>query len=115
MGSSLRRYLIDEFHFHHVPTISAGSLVLDLGGNRIGKRGVFDIEQYNFGVIYANLSRVKKPNVQSECSCLPFREAAFDAVICSELLEHVPCPPVVLSEIFRVLRKKGTLLSVFRF
>ena len=115
MGSSIRRYLIDEFHFHHVPTISAGSLVLDLGGNRTGKRGLFDIEQYNFEVIYANLSRVKKPDVQSNASHLPFREAAFDAVICSELLEHVPYPPDVLREMFRVLRKKGTLLICVPF
>jgi ubiquinone/menaquinone biosynthesis C-methylase UbiE len=110
LGSSIRRYLIDEFHFYHVPTISAGSLVLDLGGNRVGKRGLFDIEKYNFEVVYANLSRAKKPDVQSDASCLPFREAAFDAVICSELLEHVPYPPDVLREICRVLRKNGTLL-----
>jgi SAM-dependent methyltransferase len=115
LGSSIRRYLIDEFHFHHVPTISAGSLVLDLGGNRVGKRGVFDIEQYDFKVIYANLSRAKKPDVQSNASCLPFRGGAFDAVICSELLEHVPYPPDVLREIGRVLRKNGTLLICVPF
>jgi len=115
LGSSIRRYLVDEFHFHHVPTISEGSLVLDVGGNRMGKRGLFDIEKYNFEVVYANLSRAKKPDVQSDASCLPFREAAFDAVICSELLEHVPYPPDVLREIFRVLRKSGMLLICVPF
>ncbi len=115
LGSSLRRHLIDEFHFQHVPTLPAGSVVLDLGGNRIGKRGVFDIERYDFRVIYANLSRAKQPDLQTEASCLPFREAIFDAVICSELLEHVPCPPVVMSEIFRILRKGGTLLICVPF
>ena len=80
--------------------------MLDLGGNRVGKRGLFDIEQYDFEVIYANLSRAKKPDVQSNASCLPFREAAFDAVICSELLEHVPYPPDVLREIFQSPPKK---------
>jgi SAM-dependent methyltransferase len=115
LGSSLRRHLIDEFHFRYVPTLPAGSLVLDLGGNRIGKRGVFDIDRYDFRVIYANLSRVKQPNLQTEASCLPFREAVFDVVVCSELLEHVPCPPVVLSEIFRILRKGGTLLICVPF
>ena len=115
LGSSLRRHLIDEFHFRHAPTLPAGSLALDLGGNRIGKRGAFDIERYDLRVIYANLSRAKQPDVQTEASCLPFREAIFDVVICSELLEHVPCPPVVLSEIFRILRKGGTLLICVPF
>ncbi len=115
LGSSIRRHLVDEFHFHHVPTISEGSLVLDVGGNRMGKRGLFDVEKYNFEVVYANLSRAKKPDVQSDASCLPFREAAFDAVICSELLEHVPYPPDVLREIFRVLRKNGMLLICVPF
>jgi SAM-dependent methyltransferase len=115
VGSSLRRYLIDDFHFRHAPTLPSGSLALDLGGNRIGKRGVFDIESYDLRVIYANLSRAKLPDLQTEASCLPFRDAVFDVVICSELLEHVPCPPVVLSEIFRILRKGGALLICVPF
>ncbi len=115
LGSSLRRYLIDEFHFRHARTLPPGSLALDLGGNRIGKRGLFDIEKYDFQVIYANLSRAKLPHLQTQASYLPFREAVFDVVICSELLEHVPCPPAVLSEIFRVLRKGGTLLMCVPF
>ncbi len=115
LGSSLRRHLVDEFHFRHVPTLPGHSLVLDLGGNRVGKRGLFDIERYDFRVIYGNLSRAKQPHLQMEASCLPFRGAVFDAVICSELLEHVLRPPVVLSEIFRILRKGGILLICVPF
>ena len=36
---SLRRYFVDAFHARHVPTLAAGTRVLDLGGTRDGKRG----------------------------------------------------------------------------
>ncbi len=38
---------------------------------------------------------------------LPFANGAFDAVICTEVLEHVPEPGHALAEIHRVLRDGG--------
>jgi SAM-dependent methyltransferase len=112
---SLRRHFVDEFHFRNVASLPDGGLILDLGGNRIAKRGLFDIERYDLRVIYANLSTAKRPHVQAEAEHLPFMAGKFDAVICSELLEHVPEPAVVLSEIHRVLRQEGTLLMCVPF
>lgn len=40
---------------------------------------------------------------------LPFADATFDAVICSEVLEHLPEYLPVLGEIFRVLKPGGRL------
>jgi SAM-dependent methyltransferase len=115
LGYSLRRYFVDEFHFRHVPNLRPGSLVLDLGGNRVGKRGFFDIERYDLQVVYANLSADKLPHLRAEASCLPLRTASFDAVICSELLEHVLAPQAVLGEIHRVLKTDGLLLICVPF
>lgn len=115
LGYSLRRHFVDQFHVRSVPTLSKASLVLDLGGNRVGKRGLFDIERYGLRVVYANLSTNKKPDVKASAEYLPFREASFDAAICSELLEHVPSPPAVLAEIGRVLKRGGTLLICVPF
>lgn len=115
IGYSLRRYFVDEFHFRHVPDLPPGSFVLDLGGNRVAKRGFFDIERCGLQVIYANLSAEKLPDLRTEASCLPFRAATFDGVICSELLEHVLAPRVVLEEIHRVLRTDGLLLICVPF
>ncbi len=106
---------MDEFHFRNVVNLLAGGLVLDLGGNRIAKRGLFDIECYDLRVVYANLSTAKLPHVQAEAEYLPFAGEKFDAVICSELLEHVPNPAAVLSEIHRVLRPEGSLLMCVPF
>lgn len=115
LGYTLRRFYVDDFHFRQVPELPEGSLVLDLGGNRIGKRGAFDIERYPLRVVYANLSAAKKPHVQTDAAVLPFADAAFDAVICSELLEHVPEPQAVTAEIHRVLKPGGTLLLCVPF
>ncbi|MDH3591887.1 MAG: class I SAM-dependent methyltransferase [Planctomycetota bacterium] len=38
---------------------------------------------------------------------LPFQDAAFDAVLCTEVMEHVPEPGRLLGEIRRVLRSGG--------
>ncbi|MBI5248486.1 MAG: class I SAM-dependent methyltransferase [Desulfomonile tiedjei] len=110
LGFSLRRHYVDDFHLRHVLALPAGSHVLDLAGNRIGKRGVFDIENYGLDVLYANLSVAKRPDIQAYAECLPFREGFFDAVICSEMIEHVMNPLQVLEEIQRVLKPNGVLL-----
>lgn len=41
---------------------------------------------------------------------LPFRGASFDAVLLSDVLEHVPRPSDLLEELHRVLRPGGRLL-----
>ena len=115
LGYSIRRYLVDDFHFRHVATLPERGLVLDLGGNRIRKRGFFDIEQFGLEVFYANLSTAKQPHVQADAGAIPFGREVFDAVICAELLEHVPYPPAVLAEAHRVLRKGGVFLLCVPF
>lgn len=41
---------------------------------------------------------------------IPFRDGAFDTVLCTEVLEHVDNPDTVLKEIYRVLRNCGHLI-----
>ena len=48
--------------------------------------------------------------VAGEGEHLPFGDGQFDAVVCTEVLEHVRTPAQVLSEIGRVLRVGGALL-----
>ncbi len=46
---------------------------------------------------------------------LPVRDAAFDVVVCTEVLEHLKEPRAALDEMFRVLAPNGRLLLTTRF
>jgi dolichol-phosphate mannosyltransferase len=48
--------------------------------------------------------------VQGDIFALPFPDAALDAVICSEVIEHIPDRPSVFTELTRILRPGGTLI-----
>jgi SAM-dependent methyltransferase len=53
---------------------------------------------------------------RADVTSLPFREAAFDIVICSEVLEHVPDCRTAARELMRVLKPQGDLIvTVPRF
>jgi len=47
------------------------------------------------------------PVVQADAAALPFRNDAFAATICTEVLEHVDEPAAVIAEIGRVLSDRG--------
>jgi 2-polyprenyl-3-methyl-5-hydroxy-6-metoxy-1,4-benzoquinol methylase len=47
--------------------------------------------------------------VRGDAHRLPFPDATFDHIICSEVLEHIPDDVTVLRDIVRVLRPGGTL------
>ena len=48
--------------------------------------------------------------VQGDIFALPFPNAAFGAVICSEVIEHIPDRPSAFMELTRILRPGGTLI-----
>jgi SAM-dependent methyltransferase len=61
------------------------------------------------GSIHANV-------VQGDALHLPFPDGAFDRVICSEVLEHIPDDLSAMGELARVLRPGGTMaITVPRF
>ncbi len=112
---SLRRHYVDQFHFRHIARIPPKSLVLDVGGAKRLKRGLFNIAEYDLQPVYVNLYTDKGTDVQADAAVLPFADECFDAAICSELLEHVPEPLRVLEEIHRIPRPAGILLLCFPF
>jgi SAM-dependent methyltransferase len=53
------------------------------------------------------------PTVGANAVFLPFREETFDLVVCASLIEHIPDPPALIREIFRVLRPAGKVYLSF--
>ncbi len=48
-------------------------------------------------------------------TALPFKDETFDVVLCTEVMEHVPEPQIMLDEIYRVLKPEGTLILTTPF
>lgn len=86
--------------------------VLDVGGAR--QRGAFRRPAGARWVV-ADIERGFRPDVGADVQALPFRDAVFDAVKATELLEHVPDVARALGECRRVLRPGGHLVITAPF
>lgn len=78
-----------------------------------------DFNQY-FGVgdkkgIQTGKRDVSKIDIVSDIIKMPIKSESFDAVLCVEVLEHLPQPLEALKEISRVTKKGGTLILTAPF
>lgn len=112
---SLRRYYIDSFHARHTAAIRPGARVLDVGGHRARMRGQFRSLDLDASLTVVNITPTAHPDVLADAHRLPFADAGWDAVVCSEILEHVHDPRRVLAEVARVLRPGGRLYACSPF
>src|SRR5674476_1266665 len=51
----------------------------------------------------------------SDITAIPAPDASFDAILCSEVLEHVPEPTHALDEFTRLLKPGGVLILTAPF
>jgi len=69
----------------------------------------------NCDQFYGNIDDGRRDNIAGRHTYIcpldhiPVPDNTYDFVLCTEVLEHVPSPSAVLKEIFRVLKKSGTL------
>ena len=90
--------------------------VLEIGNGRVGRRGHFQppVEEAE-AWIYLDLQCKGSPHIQADAENLPLKDAAFDTVVCLEVLEYVTRPPVALNEMRRVLKRGGKLILATPF
>lgn len=112
---TVRRYYVDEFFYRRMKLFSNYTKILDIGGKKISKRGQFDIENSGLKIKYANIDPETKPDYLCDAASIPVEDKTFNGVICSEVLEHVKEPKLVLEEAHRILKPGGVLLICVPF
>lgn len=91
---------------------------------RIPELKIFGIDKNTWALCETAKSLETQPDAQSkdylvsaaDINKLPFADASFDCIICSEVLEHIPDHKNAIKELDRILKPQGTLVvSVPRF
>jgi SAM-dependent methyltransferase len=107
--SPLNRPHIAAFLRRAADSLPAGSRVLDAGAGTAPYRELFAAHEYTT-TDWANTPHpeARQADVIAPIHDLPLDDAAFDGVVCSEVIEHVADPIAALAELCRVLRPGGT-------
>ena len=111
------RHAISTFVRRAAARTAAGELVLDAGAGECIYRPLFDGRRYvavDRGVGDADWN-YRVLSALADLEQMPFSAGAFHFVLCTETLEHVARPAVVLRELRRVLRPGGTLALTVPF
>lgn len=107
--------------------VPAGHRVLDAGaGERQFRRFCGHLEyvsqdfaQYDPALVPGGLHptswNIEDLDIVSDITAIPEPDGSFDAVLCTEVLEHVPYPARALTELARLLRPGGLLICTAPF
>jgi SAM-dependent methyltransferase len=96
--------------------VPAGSKVLDVGAGSAPYRALFahcDYKTQDFAQLRDDQLRsggYASIDIVSEANAIPVPDGSFDAVICTEVLEHVPEPIAVVREFGRIVAPGGRLI-----
>ena len=100
-----RRRQIFEAGLHRLP--GSDLCVLDIGGRLQPYRPLLGTRTNSYVAVDVHVTPLV--NVGAAAEALPFRDAQFDFVICTQVFEYLPDPIQAAAEIRRVLRKGGIL------
>lgn len=107
----LGRWHVNAFVERVASRLPAGTRVLDAGAGEAAYRDLFRHCRYVATDLGVGDARWNYGNLDAlgELRRLPFRDGAFDAVLCTQVLEHVEWPREVVGELRRILKEGGTL------
>ncbi len=78
-----------------------------------------DFAEYNPETLNSGLQMASwdygKLDIISDITAIPEPDGSFDAILCTEVFEHIPDPIAAIKEFSRLLRKGGTLILTAPF
>jgi SAM-dependent methyltransferase len=112
LNDFFNRLFLREF-FDRLST-DRGACLLDLGCGNCPYEALY--KERFARVIRSDVEvRDSRVDVVSAIEALPFPDGAFDAVLLSEVIEHVDQEHAALSEVYRILKPGGYLLLTWPF
>jgi len=104
------RWPIFEFVRRSADRLPAGSDVLDAGAGNAPYRELFEHTSYVTMDWDGSANEgAATSDIIASAESIPVADRSFDAVLLTQVLEHVPSPTIVLRELLRVLRPGGFL------
>lgn len=104
----------DQWVKNQALALPAGSTVLDAGAGASKYRPYFSHCRYktqDFCQYEGELVQYREPvDYVCDITNIPEKAGSFDAILCTEVIEHVPDPIPVLAEFGRLVRSGGRLL-----
>jgi SAM-dependent methyltransferase len=110
----LERSSIFEFVAVQARRLLPGVDVLDVGAGNAPYRELFAAQRY-VTLDHEGTPHSRDVDLIGSASAIPTDPDRFDAVICTQVLEHVPNPGLALEEFHRVLRPGGRLIATVPF
>ena len=105
LSGKLTRITLDRFIAAH----ATGRPTLDIGAQNGPYASLFPRR------VGLDIRPGRGVRIIGDAQALGIRDAAFDVVLCTEVLEHLPEPQRAIDEMYRVLRPGGELLLTTRF
>lgn len=106
----------DRWVAKQAQSLATGSRLLDVGAGSCPYRPLFqhcDYRAQDFTGLQGEQLRhggYGKIDYVCDATAIPAESGSFDAVLCTEMLEHVPDPQAVIQELARLLRSGGKLM-----
>lgn len=113
-AAPLERASIYRFVAEQADLLPVGSRVIDIGAGEAPYRELFGDQHY------LTLDRAETPHsggvdLYGEADAVPAEDGSFDAVLCTQVLEHVAEPLLALREFRRILRPGGVVIATVPF
>ena len=103
-GKIVRRQL-DLFLKHHASSVK----IVDIGS------GNSSYNRYFPNRIAVDIDPARKPDIIGDAENLPFKDGEVEAILSTDVFEHLKNPVKATSEMYRVLKKGGHVIFCTRF